>query len=72
MTHQIIIYSLHNCPRCETTKRKLRDFKIPYEEVESDFKTIEYLQTITDQLTMPVIIMDGNVVDLETVISQSK
>lgn len=64
----ITIYSTQFCRHCIEAKRRLKELGIPYDEIDVNFETIEYLKTKTDQMSLPVILFNDEVVSLDEVI----
>lgn len=67
---EIIIFTMYHCFKCEGAKRKLKEKGIEFKE-ESAWDNMEYLEKL-NQLSMPVIIMDGEVITLEEAIKQNE
>jgi glutaredoxin len=60
----IILYTLPMCPHCEEAKRKLKDMGIEFSIVDCDKDMLEYLRTKTNQLSMPVLMLKDEIIDI--------
>jgi len=67
----ITIYTTINCRHCVKAKNTLKELGIPFDEIFADNKeTLDYLQTRTDQLELPVIFYEDKVVILDEAIKK--
>ncbi|AYF54615.1 NrdH-redoxin [Clostridium botulinum C] len=60
----IKVYSVPNCPWCEKVKKYLNSKKVDYEyiNIKDDLQAREELIELTNQTSVPVIDIDGNIV----------
>ncbi|KEI18054.1 glutaredoxin domain-containing protein [Clostridium haemolyticum] len=60
----IKVYSVPNCPWCEKVKKYLNSKKVDYEyiNIKDDLEAREELIELTNQTSVPVIDIDGNIV----------
>ncbi|CAG7840464.1 glutaredoxin [Clostridium novyi B str. ATCC 27606] len=60
----IKVYSVPNCPWCEKVKKYLNSKKVDYEyiNIKDDLEAREELIELTNQTSVPVIYIDGNIV----------
>lgn len=66
----ITFYFVPNCFHCKDAKKKLNDNNVPFDEIEADANTIDYLSTRVSQLSMPIIFFDDEVVTVEQAIEK--
>ena len=66
----ITVYSIEKCLHCANAKRKLVELNIPFDEIICNKETLDYLQTKTSQLSMPVIFYNDEVVSLDEAIKK--
>ena len=66
----ITLYTLQSCYHCQQAKRKLKELNIPYDEIDVNQETADYLKTRTDQMSLPVIFFNDEVVELDEAISR--
>ena len=64
----ITIYSQPSCGHCMSAKRKLKELGIPFDDIDVNFETIEYLKTRTNQMSLPVIFFNDEVVSIDEAI----
>ncbi|NFV46080.1 NrdH-redoxin [Clostridium botulinum] len=60
----IKVYSVPNCPWCEKVKKYLNSKKVDYDyiNIKDDLQAREELIELTNQTSVPVIDIDGNIV----------
>lgn len=60
----IKVYSVPNCPWCEKVKKYLNSKKVDYEyiNIKDDLEARKELIELTNQTSVPVIDIDGNIV----------
>ncbi|KEI01232.1 glutaredoxin domain-containing protein [Clostridium botulinum] len=58
------VYSIPDCPWCEKVKKYLDSKEVDYEDinVKEDLKGREELIDLTNQTSVPVIDIDGNII----------
>ncbi len=63
MAQQVKVYSVPTCPWCRRTKQFLDDNKIPYQDLDvaSDQAARDEMVTKTEQLAVPVVDIDGDI-----------
>jgi len=66
----ITIYTIDKCLHCIDAKLKLVELKIPFDEIDCNRETLDFLQTKTNQLSMPVIFYGDKVVLLDEAIKK--
>lgn len=64
MAHNVTVYSTPSCPWCSRAKAYLNELGIPFEEkdVSADVVAAREMVRISNQMGVPVISVDGNVV----------
>lgn len=65
MTFEVTIFTQDNCPKCVEAKRKFKEVKIEYKEVNVDSVDgrVEFLMRVSRQGATPAFLLDGEEVD---------
>lgn len=61
MNFRVTLYVVPGCPLCENARQMLKEFGIPYDELDvaNDYSALRAMFKLTRQKLVPVVVLNG-------------